>query len=236
MTPSPASSPAPARSARQLAAGRTVAEILLNIKAVNFRPEEPYKLTAGWASPVYIDCRKLISFLPERRTAMQLARVELEENVGRANIDSVAGGETAGIPYAAWISEELSVPMQYVRKKPKGFGRNAQIEGDFKEGQRIVLVEDLASDGGSKLVFAKALRDAGAVCAHVFVVFFYGAFPGAEESLAAEGLKLHYLCTWADVLAVAEEKKSFSPAAIQGVKDFLANPVAWSVKHGGKGA
>ena len=235
MTPPPATID-PSRSPRQLATGRTVAEILLTIKAVNFRPEDPYKLTAGWASPVYIDCRKLISFLPERRTAMDLARVELEENVGRANIDSVAGGETAGIPYAAWISDALSVPMQYVRKKPKGFGRNAQIEGDFKEGQRIVLVEDLASDGGSKLVFAKALRDAGAMCEHVFVVFFYGAFPGALETLAAEGLTLHYLCTWRDVLAVAEERKSFSPAAIAGVKDFLADPVGWSVKHGGKGA
>jgi orotate phosphoribosyltransferase len=235
MTPPPATID-PSRSPRQLATGRTVAEILLTIKAVNFRPEDPYKLTAGWASPVYIDCRKLISFLPERRTAMDLARVELEENVGRANIDSVAGGETAGIPYAAWISDALSVPMQYVRKKPKGFGRNAQIEGDFKEGQRIVLVEDLASDGGSKLVFAKALRDAGAICEHVFVVFFYGAFPGALETLAAEGLTLHYLCTWHDVLAVAEERKSFTPAAIAGVKDFLADPVGWSVKHGGKGA
>ena len=235
MTPPPATID-PSRSPRQLATGRTVAEILLTIKAVNFRPEDPYKLTAGWASPVYIDCRKLISFLPERRTAMDLARVELEENVGRANIDSVAGGETAGIPYAAWISDALSVPMQYVRKKPKGFGRNAQIEGDFKEGQRIVLVEDLASDGGSKLVFAKALRDAGAICEHVFVVFFYGAFPGALETLAAEGLTLHYLCTWRDVLAVAEERKSFSPAAIAGVKDFRADPVGWSVKHGGKGA
>ncbi len=235
MTPPPATID-PSRSPRQLATGRTVAEILLTIKAVNFRPEDPYKLTAGWASPVYIDCRKVISFLPERRTAMDLARVELEENVGRANIDSVAGGETAGIPYAAWISDALSVPMQYVRKKPKGFGRNAQIEGDFKEGQRIVLVEDLASDGGSKLVFAKALRDAGAICEHVFVVFFYGAFPGALETLAAEGLTLHYLCTWRDVLAVAEERKSFTPAAIAGVKDFLADPVGWSVKHGGKGA
>ena len=235
MTPPPATID-PSRSPRQLATGRTVAEILLTIKAVNFRPEDPYKLTAGWASPVYIDCRKLISFLPERRTAMDLAHVELEENVGRANIDSVAGGETAGIPYAAWISDALSVPMQYVRKKPKGFGRNAQIEGDFKEGQRIVLVEDLASDGGSKLVFAKALRDAGAICEHVFVVFFYGAFPGALETLAAEGLTLHYLCTWRDVLAVAEERKSFTPAAIAGVKDFLADPVGWSVKHGGKGA
>ncbi len=224
------------RNARQEAAGRTVAKILLEIKAVNFRPEEPYKLTAGWASPVYIDCRKIIGFPRARRKITELARLEIEENVGHENIQGIAGGETAGIPYAAWISDALMLPMQYVRKKPKGFGRNAQIEGDFKDGDNIVLVEDLASDGGSKLLFTKALRDAGAKCDHVFVVFFYGAFPGAIETLKNDGLDLHYLCTWRDVLAVAEEQKSFSDAAIQGVKDFLADPVGWSVKHGGKGA
>ena len=223
------------RSARQQAAGRTVANILLEIKAVNFRPEEPYKLTAGWASPVYIDCRKLISFPRARRTVTELARSEIEDRIGHESIDAVAGGETAGIPYAAWISDALMLPMQYVRKKPKGFGRNAQIEGEVKDGQRVVLVEDLASDGGSKLLFIRALREAGCVCEHCFVVFFYGAFPGAIESLAAEGLHLHYLCTWTDVLAAAEDGKHFSPAAIAGVKEFLKDPVAWSVAHGGKG-
>lgn len=224
-----------ARNARQLAAGRTVANILLEIKAVNFRPEEPYKLTAGWASPVYIDCRKLISFPRARRKVTELARLEIEETIGHENIDAIAGGETAGIPYAAWISDALMLPMQYVRKKPKGFGRMAQIEGDLREGCRVVLVEDLTSDGGSKLLFVKALRDAGADCRHCFVVFFYGAFPGALDTLAAENISLSYLCTWADVLAAAEERGAFSPAAIAGVKEFLANPVAWSVARGGKG-
>jgi orotate phosphoribosyltransferase len=232
--PAPAR-PASARNARQIAAGRAVAEILLEIKAVNFRPEEPYKLTAGWASPVYIDCRKLIAFPRARRKVTELARLEIEDSVGHESIDVVAGGETAGIPYAAWIADALMLPMQYVRKKPKGFGRNAQIEGEVRDGARALLVEDLASDGGSKLLFAKALREAGQRCEHCFVVFFYGAFPGAIEGLAAEGLQLHYLCTWADVLAVAEEKQSFPPAAIAGVKAFLADPVGWSVKHGGKG-
>jgi len=226
----------PPRSPRQLAAGETVAKILLDIKAVNFRPEQPYIFTAGWASPAYIDCRKLISFTEGRRTAMKLATQEIEESIGKGNFDSVAGGETAGIPYAAWLSETLSVPMLYVRKKPKGFGRNAQIEGDFKDGERVVLVEDLASDGGSKILFAKALRDAGAKCDHCVVVFFYGAFPGAIEMLQNDGLKLHYLCTWADVIKVAERDNYFTPAAIAGVKEFLADPVGWSKAHGGKGA
>ncbi len=224
------------RNARQQAQGRIVADILLEIKAVNFRPEQPYTLTAGWASPVYIDCRKLISFPRARRKVTELARVEIEECIGHESLDAVAGGETAGIPYAAWISDALMLPMQYVRKKPKGFGRMAQIEGDLAEGQRVLLVEDLASDGGSKLMFVKALRDAGAKCDHCFVVFFYGAFPGAIESLAQEGLSLHYLCSWHDVLAAAEAGKHFSPAAIAGVRDFLKDPAAWSVAHGGKGA
>ncbi len=224
------------RSPRQKAAAETVAKILLEIRAVNFRPEEPYKLTAGWASPVYIDCRKLISFPRARRKVTELARLEIEDMIGHESLDAVAGGETAGIPYAAWISDALMLPMQYVRKKPKGFGRNAQIEGDLAEGQRVVLVEDLASDGGSKLLFVKALRDAGAVCEHCFVVFFYGAFPGAIESLAQENLKLHYLCTWHDVLAAAEAGQHFGQHALNGVREFLANPVAWSKAHGGRDA
>jgi orotate phosphoribosyltransferase len=232
MSPAASSS----RNARQQAAGQAVAKILLDIKAVNFRPEEPYKLTAGWASPVYIDCRKLISFPEARQTVTALAKAELLENLGAKQIDAVAGGETAGIPYAAWISDALNVPMQYVRKKPKGFGRMAQIEGELHEGQKVVLVEDLASDGGSKILFVKALRDAGAVCEHCLVVFFYGAFPGAIESLAQDNIKLHYLCTWTDVIAAAEAGSYFPPQAIAGVREFLKDPVAWSVARGGKGA
>jgi orotate phosphoribosyltransferase len=224
------------RNARQQAAGQAVAKILLDIKAVNFRPEEPYKLTAGWASPVYIDCRKLISFPEARQTVTKLAKAEINELIGEGKLDGVAGGETAGIPYAAWISDALNLPMQYVRKKPKGFGRMAQIEGELHEGQKIILVEDLASDGGSKLLFVNALREAGAVCEHCLVVFFYGAFPGAIESLQKEGINLHYLCTWADVITAAEAGNYFPAKAIAGVREFLKDPVGWSVAHGGKGA
>src|SRR3546814_10452317 len=88
------------------------------------------------------------------------------------------------------------LPMCYVRKKPKGFGRNARIEGDLKEGQRVVLIEDLATDGGSKLSFVEALREAGAACAHTFVVFHYGIFPQSVAALAETGVTLHALATW----------------------------------------
>src|SRR5207249_3534335 len=108
------------------------------------------------ASPVYIDCRKLISFPRLRRTLTDFAASTILRDIGFESIDTVAGGETAGIPYAAWISDALMLPMQYIRKKPKGFGRNAQIEGYLEEGSRTLLVEDLTTDGRSKVNFANA--------------------------------------------------------------------------------
>jgi orotate phosphoribosyltransferase len=217
-------------------AGLETAKWLLDIKAVNFRPEEPYKLTAGWASPVYIDCRWVISFPEARRRIIEMGVEMLNRDANLANTDLVAGGETAGIPYAAWIAEATRKPMLYVRKKPKGFGRDAQIEGNLEEGKSVLLVEDLATDGGSKINFVDALRTAGADVTDIFVVFFYSAFPGALDTLKEAGVTMHYLCTWREVLQVADEGSYFSPEAIAGVRDFLADPVGWSAAHGGRDA
>lgn len=214
--------------------GMETARLLLDIKAVNFRPKEPYMLTAGWASPVYIDCRWVVSFLDARRRIIEMGADMLSENIDMGSVDLLAGGETAGIPYSSWLSEALSKPMLYVRKKPKGFGRNAQIEGSMSEGANVILVEDLATDGGSKINFVEALRTAGAEVSDIFVVFFYGAFPGAEETFAKMGVKLHYLATWQDVLEEATRGKDFPEESLQGVRDFLDDPIGWSAKHGGR--
>ncbi|MBW7850137.1 MAG: orotate phosphoribosyltransferase [Rhodospirillales bacterium] len=224
------------RTPDQKQAGLTTARILLELKAVNFRPEQPYILTSGWASPVYIDCRKVISFPRARRKICELAAAAITRDVGFESMEAIAGGETAGIPYAAWISDQLALPMLYVRKQPKGFGRNAQIEGDFKEGDRVVLVEDLASDGASKVNFCNALRTAGATVNHAFVVFFYGVFPGALKTLEEIDVHLHYLANWWDVLDVAEQGGYFQKSALDEVRKFLHDPVQWSSMHGGKGA
>ncbi len=222
------------RSAEHKAAGAETAKMLLDIKAVNFRPTEPYILTAGWASPVYIDCRWVISFLEERRRIMKLGAELLRSSMDVEALDMVAGGETAGIPYGAWLSEELSKPMLYIRKKPKGFGRNAQIEGNMPEGSKVLLVEDLATDGGSKILFIDALRAGDAEVTDIFVVFFYSAFPGAEETMAKAGVNLHFLANWWDVLEQAEKGNYFSDEDIQGVRDFLADPTGWSAANGGR--
>ncbi len=222
------------RSPEQKAAGAATAKMLLDIKAVNFRPKEPYILTAGWASPVYIDCRWVISFLEERRKIIGLGADLLRASIDVKALDLVAGGETAGIPYGAWLSEALDKPMLYIRKKPKGFARNAQIEGDMPAGSHVLLVEDLATDGGSKIMFIEALRAGDATVTDIFVVFYYSAFPGAEETMKKAGVNLHYLANWWDVLAQAEAGNYFSSDDLQGVKDFLADPLGWSVANGGK--
>ena len=219
---------------RENAFGLRAAKLLLEIKAVNFRLDDPFILTSGWASPVYIDCRKLISYPKERQKMMDLAVQLLDDKIDFNKVDTVAGGETAGIPYAAWITQSTNKPMLYVRKKPKGFGRNAQIEGAMPEGSHVLLVEDLATDGGSKINFISALRESGATVSDVFVVFFYGAFPGASDTMANAGVTLHYLCDWWDVITAAEAGGYFTPDDISGVRAFLADPTGWSKSHGGK--
>jgi orotate phosphoribosyltransferase len=216
-----------------MTAAAQTAAILLDIEAVHFNVKTPYMLTSGWASPVYIDCRKIIAFLKERRAITGMAADLLRASCDITNTDFIAGGETAGIPYAAWISEALDKPMLYVRKKPKGFGRGAQIEGAMPEGSRVLLVEDLATDGASKVAFAKALRDGGGIVTDVFSVFFYGIFAESPKIFADAGLKLHYLTTWADVLAEVRARKAMPDGDIAEIERFLKAPAEWSRDHGG---
>jgi orotate phosphoribosyltransferase len=209
------------------------AQMLLEVGAVHFRADEPYRFTSGWASPVYIDCRKLISYPRVRGALMDFAASVILREVGFERLASVAGGETAGIPFAAWIADRLGLPMQYVRKKPKGFGRGAQIEGSYREGDRVLLVEDLASDGRSKIAFVEAMRSAGMVVEDAFVLFLYDIFPRTRETLAGHGIRIHQLATWWDVLAAAKASGHFPAATLAEVESFLTDPQPWSAAHGG---
>ena len=165
---------------------------------------------------------------------MDFLAVTVMREAGFEAFTNVAGGETAGIPFGALMAERLALPMTYIRKKPKGYGRNARIEGVMGEGDRVLLVEDLATDGGSKLSFVEAIRETGATCGHTAVIFFYGIFPGAEEKLAAEGVTLHRLCTWKDVVEVARAEGKFDSATLAEVEAFLAAPRTWQEARGAK--
>ncbi|MEE2943900.1 MAG: orotate phosphoribosyltransferase [Pseudomonadota bacterium] len=206
---------------------RLTARMLLEIKAVNFNTREPFILASGLPSPSYIDCRKLISYPRIRSTLMDFMTVTVMRNAGFEAFDNIAGGETAGIPFSALVAERMALPMTYVRKKPKGYGRNARIEGDMSEGQRVLLVEDLTTDGGSKLSFVDAIRETGATCVHTAVIFYYDIFPETTKTLGDHGVELHYLCTWWDVLAEARAQNAFDAETLDEVEKFLNDPRAW---------
>ncbi|MDH5723026.1 MAG: orotate phosphoribosyltransferase [Alphaproteobacteria bacterium] len=212
---------------------RITAEILLDTKSVLFNEREPFTVKSGRKSPVYIDCRRLISFPKERNILMNFAAKILIGKIGLNDIDILAGGETAGIPYSAFIADRLKKPMIYVRKQPKGYGRMAQIEGVLPERNKdaekpnVVLIEDLQTDGGSKKIFIDALREAGAVVEHTFVIFHYGIFESSLQNMKKMGVTLHALCTWWDILAVAKEKQSFDDQTLESVEKFLNNPLNW---------
>src|SRR6266702_2895460 len=206
---------------------------LLEVEAVRFMSDKPFIFTSGWASPVYTDCRRLISFPRVRATLIDFATATLLREAGFEQFDAVAGGETAGIPFAAWMADRLGLPMLYVRKKPTGFGRNSQIEGHLVEGKRVLLVEDMTSDGRSKINFCTALRQAGAKVEHALVFFFYDIFPEARKILSDLGVTLHALATWWDVLAVAKESGKFDAAKLAEIEKFMHDPAGWSKAHGG---
>jgi orotate phosphoribosyltransferase len=213
-------------------AGQT-AKMLLEADAVRFMADKPFIYTSGWASPVYTDCRRLISFPRVRAALIDFGVTTVTREIGLEKFDAVAGGETAGIPFAAWMADRLTLPMQYVRKKPKGFGRNGQIEGHIEAGDRVLLVEDMTTDGRSKVNFCNALRDAGAVVEHVLVFFFYDIFPESKKVLGDLGVTLHALATWWDVLEAAKQSGRFDAGKLKDVEEFMKDPVAWSKAHGG---
>ena len=214
------------------ARSRRVADLLLQIEAVHFRPNQPFQLASGNPSPVYVDCRRIISF-PETRSEIVGFLAEMIERSLPSDppFDCVAGGETAGIPFAAFVADRMGLPMAYIRKKPKGYGRNAQIEGIIEKGANILLIEDLATDGGSKLRFVDAIRSAGAVCGHTAVILGYGIFHQKERSLAEAGLNLHRLCGLRDVFDSAIRLGLINAGEAASIREFIEDPLSWQNRN-----
>jgi len=212
---------------------RTTAKYLLEINAIHFNSVSPFILTSGLKSPVYIDCRKLISYPKARSILINFLSDIVVNKIGLDKVESLVGGETAGIPFASFLASKLELPMHYVRKKPKGFGVNNYIEGDNIKGKRVILVEDLTTDGGSKIKFCEALRKAGAEVQHTIVVFYYDIFPETKVTMKKHNLALHYLATWWDVLKLCKETNAFDSQTLHEVESFLNEPIKWSGAHGG---
>jgi orotate phosphoribosyltransferase len=212
------------------------ARMILEAGAVKYSAERPYFLSSGWASPVYIDVQRIISFPRIRAALMDLASETILANAGFEQFDTVAGVESSGIAYAAWIAERLSLPLQYVHRRPRGFGREAQIAGTLRRGARVLMVDDVSTDGRSKIELARALRTMEARVDHVLVLFFYDVFAEARSMLSELRLRLHHLAAWRDIVAEASRSGYLPAAALADVQRFIDNPARWSLEHGGIGA
>ncbi len=217
--------------------GAATARLLLRAGALMIAADRPFILAGGWASPVYVDCRRLIGEAGLAQGITDLLERFVRFRFGeKAPFTLIAGGETAGIPWAAWLSARLCLPMRYVRKRPLGIGRHAQVEGGEVAGCRVLLVDDLITDGRSKVAFARGLRAAGAVAEEVLVLFHNRAFPGCSERLAAEGLRLHALAEWSDLLGLPAAEPLLGAAQRRVIEQFLADPAGWSAAHEGRRA
>jgi orotate phosphoribosyltransferase len=213
-----------------------IGEMLLQTEAIAFYKDRPFVFVSGRISPVYIDCRRLLSFPEVREEIISQMAKKAETEIGLDAIDVVAGGETAGIPYAALVSQKLKKPMIYVRKQPKGYGGTKQIEGILEANQRVLLVEDLITDGMSKLRFNIGIRGAGSKITHCLCVFEYGSdalnLHEGRKSLAEHDIQLHTLANWDHVLNAGLGKKYFSEDAGKQILDFLKDPENWGRKMG----
>ena len=213
-----------------------VAEMLLSTGSIQVYQDKPFVFVSGRISPVYIDCRKLLSFSDEREYIVNALARKAEADIGSGDIDVVAGGETAGIPYASFVAHLLKKPMIYIRKQPKGYGGTKQIEGILEAGQRVLLVEDLITDGLSKLRFNIGIRGAGAKMTHCLCVFDYASDRLDQHegriNLAKNDITLHVLANWDDVLDTGLSKSYFSENASKQIVEFLKEPDNWGRKMG----
>jgi orotate phosphoribosyltransferase len=213
-----------------------IAELLLSTEAIQFYKDKPFVFVSGRVSPVYIDCRRLLSFPDVREEIVEQLARKAEQDIGLERIDVIAGGETAGIPYAAFVAQKLSKPMIYVRKNPKGYGRTKQIEGVLEPSQKVTLVEDLITDGMSKLRFNIGIRAHNARITNCLCIFEYSSdqlnlFEG-RKNLAEHDIQLHTLANWDHVLNTGLAKNYISDEASRQILDFLAEPETWGRKMG----
>jgi orotate phosphoribosyltransferase len=201
-----------------------VAKILLKLKAVTLNPKKPYKFASGILSPVYTDCRVLIAY-PEKRREIRDFYIEAIKSSG-VSYDLIAGTATAGIPHAAWIADELGIPMVYVRGKAKDHGKENLVEGIIEKGQKAIVIEDLVSTGESSINSVNAIRAAGGEVTHVFAIITYG-IQKAQDNFNASNLSLITLTTFREVVKEAQEMGYIEEDEVSIILDWIADPSSW---------
>ncbi len=208
---------------------RTAADALIDAECLLLRTDPPFRMTSGMMTPYYVNCRQVLG-APGPRSAIADAMAAAARNLPPADV--IAGGVTAGVPFATMLADRLALPLAYVRGAPKAHGTGDRIEGAAVAGRRVLLVEDLVTTGGSSLDFAAALRDAGAEVSHVMVVLLRSA---TDVAAAFDGAALTMTpLTDIDMLiARAAARNAASAEVIAAVHAYQADPKAWSDAHGG---
>ena len=199
----------------------TIAGHLLDIQAVFLRPSDPFTWSSGMKSPIYCDNRLTLSYPNVRKDIAQGLAELIKENY--SDVAVIAGTATAGIPHAAWVSDILEKPMSYIRSKPKGHGKGSQIEGKIEAGDKVVIVEDLISTGGSVITAAKAVREVGAEVVGVVAIFSYGLEKG-EAQMAEENLSYQVLTDYNTLIQVALERNEITEDELNKLKKWRENP------------
>jgi orotate phosphoribosyltransferase len=211
-----------------MTSSQKIAKLLLSIDAVTISPKKPYRYSSGILSPVYSDMRLLISYPKERKIIIS----EMAKLIRQIGIpDVVAGTATAGIPHAAYISDALKIPMVYVRGKAKEHGKQSQIEGLFKKGQKAIIIEDLISTGGSSLETLRALKVAGGKVKDIVAIYTY-TMPDSISNIKKAKIALHTLTTFPEVVDMAVKLGKMKEKDRETVLEWLKDPASWGKKLG----
>ena len=203
---------------------KDIASHLLKIQAVYLKPEEPFTWASGIKSPIYTDNRVTLAY-PETRTLIENGFVEAI-NAEFPEVEVIAGTATAGIPHGAIIADKMNLPFAYIRSKPKDHGAGNQIEGRVAQGQKMVVVEDLISTGGSVLEAVAAAKREGADVLGVVAIFSY-QLPKADKNFADAGVKLVTLSTYSELIHLAQEEGYITPEGLALLKRFKEDQENW---------
>ncbi|AMV10390.1 MULTISPECIES: orotate phosphoribosyltransferase [Geobacillus] len=201
-----------------------IAAKLLEIGAVALQPNEPFTWSSGLKSPIYCDNRLTLAYPGVRRLIADGLAELIRTHFPKA--DLIAGTATAGIPHAAWVSERLELPMCYVRSQAKAHGKGKQIEGQAEPGQRVVVIEDLISTGGSSLAAVRALKEAGCEVLGVAAIFTYG-LEKAKQAFAAENLPAYTLTDYNTLIETAVRLGAVSEHDLATLRQWRENPEEW---------
>ena len=207
---------------------KVTAKILIEIGAINFSLLTPFKLSSGFLSPSYIDCRKIIAYPSAFKSITDMMIETIKNDMNSQPPNYIIGGETAGIPFAAVISEKMGLPLSYVRKKAKDYGKNKLIEGEILAGKNSLLVEDLMTDGKSKISFVDNIRSHGIQCYLSLVVFKYNIFKDSDAELEINNIDVHHLTDWEEVYNQMYTMGKFGSDVLSEIRKFLDDPVTWS--------